>query len=606
MKKAKDLIGRVQKNARGFAFIIPLEPGPDTYVSPEEARRLLNRDLVLYSIIRDGKRYFAKILEIKERGISQIHGRYCSHPHPHVVTPAGEIFSAKPPGTVDGTWVIADIVRYPNTRVDTQVSITECLGSKLLPAHDNRITCALFGLPTHFSNEAIIESHQTPEDLLPRQNLEALPFVTIDGETAEDFDDAIFVKAQSGEDAFQLFVAIADVSHFVRPNTALDREARLRSTSVYFPGACIPMLPEALSNDQCSLKPHLSRKCVVTEITLDRDGQTKKANFYSATIQSKARLTYEEVQEHFDHHRGLAPELTEPLRDARMLFRKLRQLHMRRHALDFSLPEVLVRVDETGNPIRIERSLPLESHQLIEQFMVSANNAVASRLKLSSTLFRVHESPDVEKLETINDLLKAFGISGRIEKINQKELSKLLKVDNPALHRAILRTQKQARYDFQPGGHFGLALDDYLHFTSPIRRYPDLVVHRALKHLIGMRQTTDKEEQSAVYDLARETSDKERRAMDAERFIVRRKQCWYMLDQLGEEYGGIVNDLSESGVFVTLPNGIDGFCPLADGIYDPKRARVKSGGVYFSLGSSIRVVVSRVDVEMGRIELLTT
>lgn len=245
----------------------------------------------------------------------------------------------------------------------------------------------------------------------------------------------------------------------------------------------------------------------------------------------------------------------------------------------------------------------LESHRLIEEFMVAANSAVARALRKRSALFRVHERPDHTKLAELNEFVRALGISTRMDSFEQKAINGLLRINNPTLHRYILRLQKQARYSFEPLGHFGLALPDYLHFTSPIRRYPDLIVHRALKSLIGIAPHTDNKEQNPLYDLAQETSDKERRAMGAERFIGRRKQCWYIQRHLGREFSGTVSDLSTAGISISLSNLIEGFAPIPYCEFDERRWRVKVGHTFLTLGNPVKVQIAQVDVESGKIEL---
>ncbi len=595
--------GRVQKNPQGFAFI--LSAGiPDTYVDRDSAQFLLTRDLVSFTVVSDGRRKSARIHQVLERGVLSVYGCFRKLPSPHVVTAAGEAFHADAGREVqDGSYVIATIVCYPTHSKAALVKVAHDLGPAPKPADDNLIALTVLGLPTEFPLDVRLEARTEPPDDTTRVDLTGLDFVTIDGEDAKDFDDAVFVQAQSGDEAWVLYVAIADVSHFVRPDTALDLEARRRSTSVYLPGTCIPMLPEILSNDRCSLNPQSPKKVVVAKMAFDRHGVRTRSDFFSATIQTRMRLTYSQVHAHFaGESRPELSALKTPLDHARRLYRNMRERRKERFALDFNFPELKFDLDAFATPRSIYFAPHFESHELIEEFMVAANSAVAERLRHERVLFRVHEAPDTDELTDLNTLLKSLGVSHRVTSFTHEAIAELLQIDNPVLHRALLRMQRQARYGFDPLGHFGLALKDYLHFTSPIRRYPDLVAHRALKSVIENRKSADNETGDSPYDLARETSDKERRAMEAERFVSRRKQCWFMHPLVGEEFNGRVSDFSKTGIGVRLDNGIDGFLPISFEL-DEKRLRARLGGEFISLGSPIVVRVNRVDVEMGRIEL---
>lgn len=363
----------MQKHPYGFAFLLSLNPRtPDTYVDKGDAALLLNRDLVRFSLVREGKRVRARILEVLERGTQTVYGQLLARPSPHIVTPTGDVLAVV--GKVpcpSGNWVIARIKEYPSKRNEALVEIEEVFGEKPRPSDDPIIAVAVLGLPNEFPLSVKLEARRPPpDDDDSREDLTSLPFVTIDGEDAKDFDDAIHVKSQSGETAWVLSVAIADVSHYVRPGTALDEQARLRSTSVYFPGHCIPMLPEALSNDLCSLIPDQERLVLVAEMHFDRFGASRHARFFSAKIRSRARLTYTEVHKFFNHES--VPRL-EPIKDAlnhaRSLYKKMRERRTERGALDFDFPEIKFQINAAGVPESVAVAPRYESHQLIEEFM---------------------------------------------------------------------------------------------------------------------------------------------------------------------------------------------------------------------------------------------
>jgi ribonuclease R len=587
-------VGKVQKNPKGFAFIIPLEPGlEDVYVSKEEAGFLMPQDVVEYEVRREGHhRTSAKILRVVKRGQKRLVGRVrLFGKQAGVETSEGEVHllggkSAKEFRDLESHWVIADITKYPSREDSGSVEITQVLGPELLPEHDYVIAVARFGLEDRFEMDVLINARKVVEEVVPkslRRDLRDLPFVTIDGEDAKDFDDAVFVKSQTGPIAFILYVAIADVSSYVLPGSALERSARSRSTSVYFPGMCIPMLPELLSNDVCSLRPKIDRLTLTAEIHYDRDGQVLKTDFYESVIKTARRMTYTELQKYFDRDPKTIDEiafLKTPLHDLRALYQRLSKLRVERGVLDFELPECRITIDERGNPVEVKPAVRQEAHRLIEEFMIAANSAVAAKLKETGTpsLYRVHDTPKLEALSEINSMLRLLGFSKRLKDLSPRSISDTLSETANLkgarmLHQSILRLQKQARYDPSPDGHFGLALADYTHFTSPIRRYPDLVVHRALKRFIKNSSKPDKQDDIVSGDkieigdelalLGQETSERERRAMEAERFTLKRKQCWFMLKHVGKRYRGRVSGLIAKGLFIEIPEfATEGFLPI--------------------------------------------
>lgn len=628
--KSHFYLGRVKKNPRGFAFIIPQTPGvPDAYVARHEARGLLNGDRVEYRLIKDRGRYSAQIRRVIEHGSTRVVGQVRSLGRElALITAQGDVHRIpKEKRLSPGEWIIGEITESPSSRHLGSVSVESHLGFRLTPKHDIDIAIAEFGLPFEFGKKVREESFQARSRAHvaltqpgSRRDYRDKPFVTIDGEDAKDFDDAILVERGSLGRGYTLYVAIADVSYFVQPGSAIDREARLRGTSVYFPGTVIPMLPEILSNDLCSLRPQEDKLAFVAEIHYDEEGFVLKSHFYEAVIKTAERLTYSQVHAFFEGDlatRERLKRLTDPLANALQLFQKLLHQRKRRGVLDFELPESRIEVDSNGKPIAVKRADRYESHRLIEEFMIAANSVVARALRerQEPALHRVHENPEPDKLDELNQLLIRLGMSQRMKDLSPVAFAELLEAtrhlaEAPTLHKAILRLQKQARYEASPRGHFGLALLDYTHFTSPIRRYPDLIVHRALKKLISHEKSADKQNEgiSSFEQLGEETSEKERRAMQAERFVLKRKQCWFMQERIGEIFSGVISGVLESGLFVEIPElALDGFLPIEDmdGFYEYDERRMclrkRPGGNTLTLGDPLQIQVVGVSLDDNEI-----
>ncbi len=624
-KAPKLLRGRVQKNPRGFAFIIPQHAEfEDAFVSREEASSLLDGDTVEFSLQRRGPRTSARIHKILERRTHQVIGKVTqAHRGLAVVTANNEYFALEGDSAQvrPGDWVVAALGDYPSENEPGTAEVTESFGKHLSPKNDNAVAIARYGLPDRFSEGLLRDAEkyramaeQEAVENERRHDQRKLAYVTIDGEDAKDFDDAIYVE-RDGK-GFKLYVAIADVSFFVRPGTQLDKEAKGRATSVYFPGFCLPMLPEFLSNELCSLRPQEEKLAMTAQMHFSALGVFESAKFYPSLIKTARRLTYTQAQAFFDKDpetlRDLS-SLAEPLKTALELYHKLDEQRRQRGVLDFDLPESKIQIDRDGKPIAIQKAPRFVSHKLIEEFMIAANRAVAKHLRESKSLalYRVHETPDGDKLEDLNTMLHNFGVQARINEVSPRAFAKILEQvahlpSAKTLNQLILRLQKQARYMPEPKGHFGLALMDYTHFTSPIRRYPDLVVHRALKGLTGNNKRAEEDFES----LGEHTSAMERRATEAERFIVRRKQCWYFLDRVGDLFDGTVSGITKSGVFVDLGEmATEGFVPLEylDGFYEYDerhmclRKRPAPGQI--SLGDKLQVQIVKVTVEENQITL---
>jgi ribonuclease R len=622
----------VQKHPRGFAFLIPEDKSqPDAYLDEEQAAQLLQDDVVEYRLHHARGRTQAELVRVVSRSRTQVVGRLRFHGRDRalaLVTAEGEFFElAERPRGGAGDFVTAAIVEYPTAKRVGLVRVTENLGAELTPAHDVKVACARFGIPERFESRVEREAEdglqrmETEVQKGRRVDLRDRPFVTVDGEDAKDYDDAIWVERTDA--GFRLHVAIADVAFFVRPGTALDDSARDRGTSVYFPGVCVPMLPERLSNDLCSLRPRENKLAMVATMEFDRRGNPKGYAFQQAIIRTAMRLTYAKVQKWIDGDPEVRRELAfldEPLKAARDLYKRRLDQREARGVLDFDLPETKVHVDERGRPIAVMPAPRYETHRWIEEFMIAANQAVAHALRSRRlpTLYRIHEEPSEDAIEEANRKLKALGFAQRVETVEPKAFAKVLrelqgKPGGDVAHFTLLRSQKQAHYGAEPLGHFGLALKDYAHFTSPIRRYPDLVVHRALKRFMDREKLADndrEEELEEMAELGDLTSSRERRATEAERFVVRRKQCWFFLPRIGEVFSGRVSGTTPRGLFVTLGDtSADGFLP-ADALegqwsYDEERGRwsSRSSGQSLSLGSPLTVAIRNVSVDEGQIEV---
>jgi ribonuclease R len=486
-----------------------------------------------------------------------------------------------------------------------------------------------YELPADFPADALAEAREiggiAPGDLTGRTDLREQATVTIDGETARDFDDAVSVR-RDANGAIRLWVSIADVSHYVKPGSPLDREAYLRGTSVYFPDRCLPMLPEELSNGICSLKPGEDRLTLTAEMLFDAEGHRLQADFYPSVIRSMSRLTYTQVARVLEKGEvAVLGEKTSLADDLRLMEELARRLMARRHSrgsLDFDLPEPEIVIDTTtGDTISILRSERTIAHRLIEECMLAANEAVAGHLERNDmpTLFRIHEPPSPEKIKAFAELAAGFGhlLSLDGDSVNGTELQRLLegtagRPEELTLNRVLLRSMKQARYAAENLGHFGLAALTYTHFTSPIRRYPDLVVHRILKALIAGRPSGAERDRLAAYlpETGLHTSKRERVAMEAERELVELKRLQFMRERVGDEFSGFVTGVTGNGLFVELTEFfVEGVIPvtsLDDDYYQfVERLHALVGRNtrrLFRIGDRVTVLVASVSIDRRQIE----
>jgi ribonuclease R len=632
----KDLIvGRVIGHADGFGFVKPDDGSDDLFLTPREMNPLLHNDRAMVRIVgidKKGRREGA-VVEILERNTHQIVGRlYKEDGFTYVVPEQKNIAQTvliQQGGTgkaKQGQIVVAEIVEQPTKQRQPIGRIIEVLGDHLAPGMEIEMAIRSHELPHVWPDELLEEikplTAEVPESAkADRTDLRKTALVTIDGEDARDFDDAVF--CQKTPKGWKLLVAIADVSHYVKINTALDKEAQKRSTSVYFPEQVIPMLPEILSNGLCSLNPDVDRLCMVCELFIDQEGKVTKSRFFEAVMRSHARLTYTEVakilvdgdKELIAKYKALLPHLKQ-LYD---LYKVMRVSREQRGAMDFDTQETRIIF---GTDRKIEKIVPTvrnDAHKLIEEFMITANMAAAKFLnaKKMPKLLRVHDGPSVDKLMNLKTFLGELGLTlGGGDKPTPLDYMFLIESvkDRPDCHliqTVLLRSMSQAVYSPELKGHFGLALDAYAHFTSPIRRYPDLLVHRAIRHCLrGNKPETFVYGFPDMITLGESCSANERRADDATRDVVSWLKCEYMMDKIGEVFPGIISAVTSFGFFVELAEiyveGLVHISNLGQDYYhfDPTSHQLKGErtGNKFRIGDRVMVKVARVSLDDKKID----
>ena len=628
--KADLIQGRVEGHPDGYGFLIPDNDGPDVFLGPKEMRQVLHGDIALVRIggmDRRG-RPEGQVVEVLARANSRLVGRvFDEHGLLFVVAENRKINqdillapgSRKKPRP--GQVVTVELIEQPSKHAQPMGKVVEVLGDYADPGMEIEIALRKHALPFEFSSAVKLEARRLPvavrkKDRKGREDLTKLPLLTIDGETAKDFDDAVYCERL--DDGFRLIVAIADVSHYVRDGSALDEGARERGNSVYFPRRVIPMLPEKLSNGLCSLVPEAERLAMACDMTVDRTGCVTTYRFYPAVIWSHARLTYTEVAaalylgdpETLHRLAGLLPHL----QCLDEVFRVLLAAREKRGAIDFETVETRMEFDDQG---KISRILPYErndAHRLIEECMLAANVCASDLLCTSqhAGLFRIHEGPSVEKLEKLRAFLKEFGLElkGGAEPKARDYADLLTRIegrpDRHLIQVVMLRSLRQAMYSPDNVGHFGLAYEAYTHFTSPIRRYPDLLVHRCIKACL----------QNETYapgdwdEIGLHCSQTERRADEATRDVEAWLKCYYMRDRIGECFSGSVSAVVPFGIFVALDGVfVEGLVHVselgADYFHydDAKHQMVgERSGRRFRLSDRVDVQLVRVDMETSKID----
>ena len=631
-----DLIkGRVIGHPEGYGFLVPDEGGEDLYISPRQMRQLLHGDRVVMRIagIDSRGRREAALVEILERNTERVVGRFFQEQGVGFVAPDNRRLSqdivVPPEGQGDarhGQIVIVELIEQPTKHSRPIGRIREVLGDHMAPGMEVQIAIASHDIPTEWPDAVTAETvrlaPEVPESTKEgRWDLRDLPLVTIDGVTARDFDDAVYCERRGQN--WGLIVAIADVSWYVRPGSALDEEAQRRGNSVYFPDRVIPMLPEALSNGLCSLNPEVDRLCLACDMTVSSLGRITRSRFVAAVMRSHARLTYDAVAAMLVAQDSRIRRRYEPLlphlENLYGVFRALQAAREQRGAIDFETQETII---EYGPDRKIERILPTErndAHRLIEECMIAANVAAARFLQRHRMcgLYRVHEGPAPEKLEKLRCFLGELGLGlGGGDKPAPPDFAMLLeriqgRPDGHLIQTVMLRSLAQAVYSPDNVGHFGLSLEAYAHFTSPIRRFPDLLTHRAIRHVLqGGKADNFGYSHADMAQLGEQCSMTERRADEAVWDAVEWLKCEYMRDKVGEEYDGVVASVTAFGLFVELKDiyvqGLVHVTALRNDYYhfDPAghRLRGERSGQVYRLGDPLRVRVMRVDLDERKID----
>lgn len=632
-----DLIkGKVIGHPGGFGFVQPEEGGGDLFLGDREMHKVFHGDKVIASVIgvdRKGRRE-GMIVEIIEHANQTILGRLHMEDGLGWVQPnnnriAQDIFIPQD-GLLDaeeGQIVMVEVIHQPTKRSSAIGKIIEVVGDYLAPGMEIDSAIHAYDIPNEWPQELLdqldaISDEVTQEDKEGRKDLRSLPLVTIDGADSKDFDDAVFAKRR--KNGWRLVVAIADVSHYVKEGTPLDKEAYERGNSVYFPQKVVPMLPEKLSNDLCSLNPNVDRLCMVCDMSIDNDGKLERTQFYDAVMNSKARLTYDQVHEMLtdkeSEHRKTFKDVVPNVEDLNDLYEILKKARSERGALEFDTTETRIVFDEHR---KIEKIVPVvrnEAHKLIEECMLMANVATARYLKWHKIpmLYRVHEKPSEERLKNLRTFLGDFGLTlegGDDPDANDYAAITEAVKGQPHEHlvgTVLLRSMNQAVYQPDNLGHFGLNYEYYAHFTSPIRRYPDLLIHRAIRFAWTKQDVSKfKYSEKDMKALGEHCSGTERRADEATRDAVTFLKCEFLSHRLGEEYDAVVTAATNFGLFVELePLYVEGLVHITElgedyFHYDASRHCLKGErtGKVYRLGDKLRVQVAQVNLDDRKIDL---
>jgi ribonuclease R len=627
--------GRVSAHRAGYGFLRVEGMKDSVFLPPPEMRGVVHGDRLRVRLSRDASnRWLGSVEEVVGHGVNAFLGTLEIHGRSAWVTAADRRLQLRCAvshdalsGARNGDWVIARITRRAGAAGAAQARIEKRLDPDQPVELATETAIARFDLAHEFSAHALREAsawgdHVSARDAEGREDLRQLPLVTIDGETARDFDDAVY--AEPHPSGFRVIVAIADVSHYVRPGSAVDAEAAERGTSVYFPTRVLPMLPTALSDHLCSLAPKVDRLCFAADMVISASGALRSARFYPAVMRSAARLTYTLVNAALFEDTPAAREqlgsLLDPLRVLVDVYRALHKARRRRGALDFDAAEAEFVIDSAEHVRAIELRARNDAHRLIEECMVLANVAVAQELQKTGTptLYRVHGQPEPEKLDRLVGTLAALEIDARLpHSVATRDLQAIAQrlghgAERPFIESLIVRAMPQAIYQPTNIGHFGLALKHYAHFTSPIRRYPDLVVHRTLKALIGAPGgAAVSYDASQLASLGDGTSKLEKRADEADRYVATFLKCSYLRERIGQTFQGLITTVVEFGCFVQiLEVAVDGLLrieSLRDDLYEMEEHghgwRGRRTGRRLRTGSHVRVIVSAVNPIEGLVDL---
>ena len=629
-----DLVtGVIQAHRDGFGFLIPDDGGEDIFLSAREMHTLFDGDRCVVRVAGKDRRgrQEGRLVEILERGVTELVGKFHRERGIYLVVPDNPRLNAVliprtgRGGAKPGDWVKIEIVEFPTKRTEAIGKVVTVLGDDDSPFI--RIDAALLSHGIPFEWPAEVTAAVAPlKPTVPakakrdREDLRQLPLITIDGADARDFDDAVFCEPLKGG-GWRLIVAIADVAHYVGRGSALDEEARLRGTSVYFPGRVVPMLPEALSNGLCSLNPKVDRLCLACEMAVNTTGKVTRSRFFNGVMRSHRRLTYTEAFATLEGRKRSkrSDPSVKTLFDLRDLYHAFKGARRRRGALDFDLPAVKFVLDEKGEIASVKPEVRVVTHKIIEECMIAANVAAARFLNKHRipALYRVHEGPTGDKLEELKLFLATFGLKARAGRdLSPKDINHILgKVaGEPAaelIENVVLRSMSQAIYQPKNIGHFGLALTGYAHFTSPIRRYPDLLVHRAIKHVLrtgGARRYGY--DMAAMQSLGETCSRFERRADEAVWDVEEQLKCAYMSGHIGEHYEAVVSGVVGFGLFVRVTAlGIDGLVHVSSLPHDyyhfdsgKHTLSGENGERVYQLMDKLQVRLANVNIEERKID----
>jgi ribonuclease R len=627
--------GVVSANRAGYGFLRVEGMKDSVFIPPGEMKGVMHGDRLKVKLAQDASdRWLGSVEQVVSRGVKHFLGTVDVQGRSAWVNAADrrlQLHCAVSYGDLNGArnrdWVIARIARHANAIAPAQAVVVKRLDPDRPVQLATESAIARFDLPHEFSSTALREAQAWGDKVDPaeaerREDLRSIPLVTIDGRDARDFDDAVY--AEPHPDGYRLIVAIADVSHYVRPDSALDKEARERGTSVYFPTRVIPMLPHALSDHLCSLAPKVDRLCFAADMVITKNGALKSSRFYPAVMRSAARLTYTQAYEALFVGRPAAREEIGPVAERLLVlvdvYRALLKARRRRGALDFDAAEAEFIIDSSERVRTIELRVRNDAHRLIEECMIMANVAVAQELarKHVPTLYRVHGEPEEQKLDRLQTTLQALGIDARIpEKVTTRDLQAIThrlgsSEARPFIESLVVRAMPQAIYQPTNIGHFGLALTHYAHFTSPIRRYPDLVVHRTLKALLAapvegaVSYSTDE-----LAALGESTSKLEKRADEADRYVATFLKCSYLRERIGQTFHGIITTVVEFGCFVQILDvAVDGLLHL-DNLRDDEYVMEPDGhawtgrrkGRRLRTGARVSVIVTSVNPIEGLVDL---
>lgn len=624
----KTLIGTLQGNERGFGFAVT--DAGDYYIAPRDLKGAMDGDIVEIIVLEAHDVHHPKSAAVRKvltRANRTLVGTYRRGRRRDSVIPLNRripyevlLLDRKKKRLDDHTRVVVEITDYPNAVHGPLGRVQTVLGKASDRGIDVLSVLYTLGIRPHFPKSVLAEAETVsnqPMDLNNRLDLRGKLIFTIDGADAKDLDDAVSVEPCDG--GFLVGVHIADVSHYVTEKSRLDNVAFKRGTSIYPVDRVVPMLPKALSNHICSLHPHVDRLTLSVLMKVSEQGERLSYEIRPSVIRSVARLTYDQVQRVIDgdeKERGAHPDLTPSLDRLHTLAQTLRRARLAKGGLDFDLPEPKITLDKNGHVLSVEKAQIGTANQLIEEWMLMANQTVALHLRKNDLpgVYRVHESPDPAKLSSAEMVFAALGYP-KLRSASSQDLAALLKraegkPEEATVHTLLLRSMAKARYSERPLGHYGLDMEDYCHFTSPIRRYPDLVVHRILKE--SLQGGLSRERKRALTEFtvvaAEQASKTELTAVEAERECVRIKMAEYMSHRIGEEFEGVIAGINNQGFFVQLPNTVEGmvrFANLPDYYrFDETRycAVAEGRGRVLRLGDAVTVTVLSADVEAGRID----